>query len=43
VVSDNLGKSARAMLEALITGERDPEILAAAGTGLDARQENTPG
>jgi transposase len=28
VVSDLLGKSARAMLEALIAGERDPEILA---------------
>ncbi|GGV50713.1 IS110 family transposase [Streptomyces spectabilis] len=28
VVSDLLGKSARAMLEALITGERDPEVLA---------------
>ncbi|MFF3878138.1 IS110 family transposase [Streptomyces sp. NPDC001978] len=28
VVSDLLGKSARAMLEALIAGERDPEVLA---------------
>ncbi len=28
VVSDVLGKSARAMLEALITGERDPIVLA---------------
>ncbi|MFF3323088.1 IS110 family transposase [Streptomyces sp. NPDC002889] len=28
VVSDLLGKSARAMLEALIAGERDPQVLA---------------
>lgn len=33
VVSDLLGKSARAMLEALITGERDPGVLAELALG----------
>ncbi|MFH9348041.1 hypothetical protein [Kitasatospora sp. NPDC017646] len=33
VVSDVLGKSARAMLEALEAGERDPQVLSALALG----------
>ncbi|MFF3467680.1 hypothetical protein [Streptomyces sp. NPDC002619] len=33
VVSDMLGASARAMLEALIAGERDPRVLSAPALG----------
>jgi transposase len=33
VVSDVLGKSARAMLAALIAGERDPKVLAELALG----------
>ncbi|MFD7279602.1 IS110 family transposase [Streptomyces sp. NPDC059862] len=40
VVSDLLGKSARAMLEALIAGERDPEVLAEmAKAGMRAKRQ----
>src|SRR5262249_59214138 len=33
VVSDLMGKSARAMLEALVAGERDPDVLAELALG----------
>ena len=39
VVSDLLGKSARAMLEALIAGQRDPAVLAELALGSMRRKQ----